>query len=101
MLEQLENEDFDNLHLVLGFVKEKDVKAIFEILPKKAFYYLCSPIIERGLDLNELSDIAKSSNINFKMYPSVKKALASAKFNSRHNDLIIISGSTFVVAEIM
>jgi len=101
MLEQLENENFDNLHLVLGFVKEKDVKAIFEILPKKAFYYLCSPTIERGIDLNELSNIAKSSNLNFKIYPSVKKALESAKFNSRHNDLIVISGSTFVVAEIM
>ena len=42
MLDQLENEDFDNLHLVLGFVKEKDVKAIFEILPKKHFI-ICVP----------------------------------------------------------
>ena len=101
MLDQFENESFDNLHLVLGFLKEKDVKSIINILPKTASYYLCSPQVERGMSLEDLNHIAKSSEINFEMYSSVTKALESAKHNSNKNDLIVISGSTFVVAEIM
>ena len=101
MLDQFENESFDNLHLILGFLKEKDVKSIINILPKTASYYLCSPQVERGMSLEDLNHIAKSSKINFEMYSSVTKALESAKHNSNKNDLIVISGSTFVVAEIM
>ena len=58
MIDQLEKEDYQKLHFVLGFVKEKDVKSIMKLLPSNASYYLCSPSIERALPLEELSCLA-------------------------------------------
>ena len=101
MLDQLEKEDYQNLHFVLGFVKEKDVKSILKILPKNAKYYLCSPSIERGLPLKKLIGLAELTGFNFTSHTSVSNALNTAKENSKFNDLIIVCGSTFVVAEIM
>ncbi|MDG2372616.1 MAG: Mur ligase family protein [Flavobacteriaceae bacterium] len=101
MLDQLENEKYEKLHLILGFVKEKDVRAIIKLLPRNASYYLCSPSIERAMPLDDLCSLAKESKINFKSYTSVNNALIAAKKNYKADDLIIVSGSTFVVAEII
>jgi len=101
MIDQLEKEKYEKLHLVLGFVKEKDVRSIIKLLPHNANYYLCSPSIERAMPLDELCDLAKESKINFKSYTSVINALNAAKENYKSDDLIIVSGSTFVVAEII
>ena len=101
MVDQLKKEDYQKLHFVLGFVKEKDVKSIMKILPVNAYYYLCSPLIERALPLKELSNLVKSCRIKFSSHTSVTNALNAAKESSKPDDLIIVSGSTFVVAEII
>jgi dihydrofolate synthase/folylpolyglutamate synthase len=101
MIDQLENEDYQKLHFVLGFVKEKDVKSIMKLLPSNASYYLCSPSIERALPLEELSCLAEAYTASHSSHTSVFNALNAAKENSKPDDLIIVSGSTFVVAEII
>ena len=101
MLNQLEKEKYEKLHLVLGFVKKKDVRSIIKLLPRNANYYLCSPSIERAMPLDELCNLARESKINFKSYTSVNNALIAAKESYKSDDLIIVSGSTFVVAEII
>ena len=101
MIDQLEKEDYQNLHFILGFVKEKDVKSIIKLLPNNAHYYLCSPSIERALPLKELIDLAEVFLVNYSSHISVSDALDTAKENSKPDDLIIVSGSTFVVAEII
>ena len=101
MIDQLENEDYQKLHFVLGFVKQKDVKSIMKLLPSNASYYLCSPSIERALPLEELSCLAEAYTASHSSHTSVFNALNAAKENSKPDDLIIVSGSTFVVAEII
>ncbi len=80
-------------------VKEKDVKSIIKLLPNNAHYYLCSPSIERALPLKELIDLAEVFLVNYSSHISVSDALDTAKENSKPDDLIIVSGSTFVVEE--
>jgi len=88
-----------NLHFIFGTVNDKDVSNILNLLPKKANYYFCKANIPRALDENELGTLAIKVGLKGNIYPSVKKALLSAKKKAAKNDLIFIGGSTFVVAE--
>ena len=101
MIDQLTFEKYEDLHLVLGFVKGKDVESILKVLPLSANYYLCSPNIDRAFSIVKLSKIAKKIKINHNSYSSVISAYNSAKKNSKANDIIIISGSNFVVADFL
>lgn len=90
-----------NLHFVIGMVKDKDINSVLMLLPKNATYYFCAPHLERALSATELATLATSHDLKGKAYPSVTKALASAKNLAKAEDLIFVGGSTFVVAEMI
>lgn len=101
VMQQLQKQQFDCLHMVLGFVKDKDLSAIFPLLPKDATYYFCSPAIERGLNVEVLQIKATAFGLNGNSYSSVNKAYKEALKMAAPKDLIYIGGSTFVVAEVV
>lgn len=101
VMDQLEHEDFKNLHIVLGVVNDKNLNQILSLFPQKATYYFCRPNIPRGLSEIELKNQAESFNLNGESYNSVKEAVNQSKKNARNSDLIYIGGSTFVVAEVV
>ncbi|WP_185882809.1 bifunctional folylpolyglutamate synthase/dihydrofolate synthase [Blattabacterium cuenoti] len=101
---QIKKELYEKLHLVLGFVKEKKVKNLLKYFPKQSLYYFCQPNIDRKYPINDLKNIVKNcfqNHKNIKFFHSVKEAFSYAKKKSDQNDLIIISGSTFVVSEVL
>src|SRR5690606_8972527 len=49
VIAQLESTPHDRLHMVLGFVKDKDLSTILSILPRRASYYFCQANIPRAL----------------------------------------------------
>lgn len=100
VLNQIQKETFDTLHIVLGVVNDKDLDEILPLFPKKAIYYFCKPDIPRGLDTSVLSEKAKKHGLIGHSYPSVTEAYNSAKNIATKNDFIYIGGSTFVVAEL-
>ncbi len=89
------------LHIVIGMVKDKDISSVLQILPKNACYYFCAPAIERGLPAEDLALQANALDLKGRVYSTVKEAVAKAKTMASKNDLIFIGGSTFVVAEII
>tara|TARA_R110002167_G_scaffold32727_5_gene105860 strand:+ start:509 stop:1720 length:1212 start_codon:yes stop_codon:yes gene_type:complete len=101
VLHQIKTQKFDVLHLVLGFVKEKNLQAIFPLLPKKAHFYFCRPNIPRGLDVHILQRQAAEAGITGDAYPTVKEALAAAIKKASKSDFIFVGGSNFVVAEVV
>lgn len=101
VIEQISKQSYDSLHLVLGFVKEKDVETVLDMFPKKAHYYFCKPNIPRGLDVEILTEMASRKGLIGKTYSSVNEALTAAKKHSLPSDFIFVGGSTFVVAEIV
>lgn len=101
VLNQLKKEQFEQLHIVLGVVNDKDLEEILPLFPKNAIYYFCKPNIPRGLDAAILSIKATEFNLVGEIYNSVSNAYQSAIKNASPKDLIYIGGSTFVVAEIL
>lgn len=101
VMNQLKKEKFNQLHIVLGVVNDKDLDSILPLFPKNAIYYFCKPKIERGLSEKILKEKAASYNLNGNTYNSISIAYKNALANSDIKDLIYIGGSTFVVAEII
>lgn len=101
VMKQLQREEFDTLHFVLGVVNDKDLDDVLPLFPKNAKYYFCKPNIPRGLEASILAEKATSFELNGKVFNSVPEAYAEAKKNAGKNDFIYVGGSTFVVAEIL
>jgi len=101
VLEQIRNQEFADLHLVIGFVKEKNLEQILPLFPKTAHYYFCRPNIARGLDEESLKARAAEYGLIGNAYSSVDQAFKSALKAAKKTDFVFIGGSTFVVAEIV
>lgn len=101
VLQQILQQEYGRLHIVVGFVKEKNLDAILPLFPKTAEYYFCRPDIPRGLDVQILLQKAKAFRLKGKCYGSVASAYATALQNSDTTDFIFIGGSTFTVAEVV
>lgn len=101
VLNQLKNEKYLNLRIILGVVNDKDLETILPLFPKDATYYFCKPKVQRGLAAEQLQQEAKKFSLFGKTYKSVKSALNKAKKDALPSDIIYAGGSTFVVAEII
>lgn len=101
VLEQIALTPHEKLHFVIGVVNDKDVQTMLSRLPKDAVYYFCKADIPRGLDADELSAKAKVFSLCGQTYESVKAALTSAQYAAGANDLVVVGGSAFVVAEVV
>lgn len=100
VMNQIQKETFESLHIVLGVVNDKDLDSILPLFPKKAYYYFCKPDSSRGLATEILQEAAKKYELIGEKYDSVEDAFSSAKKNASQNDFIYVGGSTFVVAEL-
>ena len=100
VMNQIKKETFENLHIVLGVVNDKDLDSILPLFPQNAHYYFCSPNSSRGLSTEILQSEAKKHKLIGEKYDSVESAFAEAKNNASKNDFIYVGGSTFVVAEL-
>ena len=98
---QLKQTPHKNLHIVLGTVNDKDIDGILYLLPREAHYYFTRAAIPRALDERKLMHEASHYNLKGKSYQTVKEAFGKARQNSGREDLIMILGSTFVVAEVL
>ncbi len=98
---QVANTPYKSLHIVAGFVNDKMIDDILPLFPENAQYYFCEADIPRALPLNDLLRKAKQYNLNGLGYGSVKLAFETAQKNADNYDMILVTGSTFVVAEVV
>lgn len=101
VLQQLGLQECNQLHVVLGFVKDKDLDLLLPLFPKTAHYYFCRPNILRGLEVGILVNKANEHGLCGEAYNSVHEALKSAKIAASKDDLIFVGGSNFTVAEVV
>ena len=96
---QINSTPHQTFHMVLGMVNDKNIDEALGILPKNGKYYFTRASIPRALDEQELREKGKHNGLDGESYPNVKEAIEKAKANALKNDLILIGGSTFIVAE--
>ena len=95
---QIEREDYKKLYIILGFTKGKKVKELIKYLPIDATLYYTSPKIDRGMKKEELlKNIGKT--FNFDVNP--RSQFLKVKNIASKNDLIIITGSNFLIKDIL
>jgi len=91
---------FNRLHLVVGMVKDKEVDQVLKLLPKDADYYFTQANIPRALDANSLQQKAGAYSLTGQVFADVNAALMEAIASSSKDDLVIVCGSIFLVAEV-
>ena len=100
VMQQLAATQYSNLHIVIGMVKDKDINAVLELLPKNASYYFTKAQIERALQQDELQSMAAQYELQGNSFSNVTIAIKSAKNNASPTDLILVCGSVFLVGEV-
>ena len=97
----IEGSDFENLHIVCGFVNDKDLEAALALFPPSARYFFAKADIPRGLEAAILKEKAAGFGLHGRAYSSVKNALNAAHRAAGPRDLVLVIGSIFVVAEVL
>ena len=99
VMEQWNNVNAEQKHIVLGFVKDKDVAEALSLLPKDAVYHFCQAQIPRALPSNDLFKFAEDFGLSGYVYESVADAVKAAKEMMTDKDAMLITGSFFIVGE--
>jgi dihydrofolate synthase/folylpolyglutamate synthase len=86
------------LHIILGMVADKDLDRVLSLFPTDAQYYFTQAANPRALSANELQAKAYFFGLQGNTFANVNVALATAR--KTQSDLILITGSTYMVAEI-
>ncbi len=101
LVEEIENNKYQKIHFVFGTAADKDLDTILSILPKDAIYYFAKADIPRGMTTDVLQDIASQNGLKGLEYPSVAAAYRNALSSANKDDIVIVAGSIFVVAEVL
>ncbi len=95
------NEIEGKLRMVIGFVNDKDITHILDMMQKDAEYYFTQADIQRALPAIEVAKIAKMKGLSGAVYNSVGDAYKKALADAGESDTIFVGGSTFVVADLL
>ncbi len=90
---------FDTLHIIFGVVKDKEIEQILPLMPKNAVYYITQPSVPRAMPVRELEQVFDKYKLKYRTFDSVSKALKAAIASSDKKDLILITGSAFIVSD--
>jgi dihydrofolate synthase/folylpolyglutamate synthase len=101
ILRQIEGIQYNKLHMILGFVEDKNIEPILEMLPENAAYYLCQPSVQRARSVESLAETFRVRKFSFTPFKKVEEAVNAALRVALTEDLIYIGGSTFVVADFL
>ena len=96
---QLKKETFNKLFLIVGFSKDKDISTLLNLLPKAETYYFTKSSNDRSIDPKILkTKFNKESSV---VYTDYKEAFDGVKKVAKEEDLILVTGSAFLVGDIL
>ena len=101
VVNQLKYQEYKTIRIVIGMVNDKDISGVLQLLPKNAIYYFTQAKGKRALPAAELQHKATAYTLNGKCYVTIQEALYESLSEADQSDLILITGSNFVVGESM
>lgn len=106
MIGKLQTMSFRRLHLIYGCVNDKDYGHILQllnsqlsILKSQLTWYFSQPSVPRRLPVVDLMAAAQELGIEGKGFESVKEAIYVARTAAAPDDLVLVTGSIFLVAD--
>ena len=100
LFEHVARIEFKKLHIVYGMVSDKPLSKLIHLLPKDAQYYAVQAKIPRAKSSAKLHDEFKSAGLSVVDAGSVEMGKKMAITGANPEDLLLICGSIFVLAEI-
>ena len=100
LLQQIEVTAHNNLHIIIGMVRDKEIDKILALLPQTARYYFTKAQIPRAYPEQDLFRKAEKAGLNGAHFPNVNAALLDALSHAKPDDLVVICGSVYLVAEV-
>ncbi|WP_274950483.1 bifunctional folylpolyglutamate synthase/dihydrofolate synthase [Bacteroides cutis] len=101
IVEQLKQQPYRHLHIIIGMVNDKDISGVLALLPRDATYYFTKASVKRALPENELYKLASYVGLQGDCYPDVPSAVQAAQEKSLPEDFIFVGGSSFIVADLL
>lgn len=101
IVEQLKQQTYRRLHIIIGMVNDKDISGVLALLPKDAIYYFTKATVKRALTEDELHKLASAAGLQGNCYPDVPSAVRAAQEKSHPEDFIFVGGSSFIVADLL
>jgi dihydrofolate synthase/folylpolyglutamate synthase len=99
VIQQWQRVEAAHKHIVLGFVKDKDVNTALSLFPKDNTYYFCNAQMPRALQAAELQKMAAVYGLEGNVYETVADAVSSARDAMQQNDALLSTGSFFITGE--
>lgn len=101
LAEVLSNKSYTRIRAVVGMLKDKDIKTTLqEIKPEINEWYFGSLSVPRAATAKEISQKVAELGIQGNCFDKVSQAFTMAKQDASSDDLILVFGSFFTVAEI-
>ncbi len=100
LMQQIMQLPFTRLHIVTGFVQDKAVENVLTLFPSEATYYFTQAEIPRALPFEVLVEKAARAGLSGNGYRTVKQAVSNALKNAQTGDLILVTGSFFILADV-
>jgi len=88
-------------HVILGFVNDKNIDEVMNLLPENSEFYFAKPSINRGRHPKDYEDLLIGAKISYTIFDSVQEAYLSAKQQCTNEEMIFVGGSNFVVGEFL
>lgn len=96
---------FENLILIVGILKDKDIPSMIKEIFKKAKrlkkVHIAKLAYVRGASPEEIEKEVVRYTTEVQLHPCVKEAILKAKEEASLKDLILITGSLYAVAEVL
>lgn len=93
--------EFNNIYLLIGILADKKVKEMInEIVPIAKKVYALTPHSDRAQLAEDLKKEIVKVNSNCVSYQSYKEAIEEVLKEAEKNDLILISGSLYLIGDI-
>ena len=92
----------NKLRMVMGFMADKDVAGILELLPLDAAFYFTQATTSRSMKADRVLQLATQAGFKeAQAFGNVQEALSAARADAAPNDLIYVGGSMYILAELL
>ena len=101
VIRQLKLQHRNKIHMVLGFMADKDVEGMMEMFPLDAKFYFTQANTSRAMTAKKLLKLAREAGHDGTTYNHVTDALKAAREQAGEKDVVYVGGSMYVLAELL